>query len=241
MADSKIVKERFEDTALYLTYDYNLQIRKETVETFTAGQHFQSVLDIPCGTGAMSVPLLNRIDKLTMIDISTNMLTIARNSVPSEYQHKVETVNADFFELELPEQSFDLIICLGILAHISSPEQLLNKISKLLKPGGTLILQNTNSGHFYSYLIRFYLGLKNLISRQPYKLNKVKDGFVKKTLETNGLKQISCFRYNQSFLGLSNLFSNNKKYSLTRKFFGDASKNKNAAWGSDYTYLFRKN
>jgi hypothetical protein len=32
---SKVVKELFENTALYLTYDYNLQIRKETVEAFT--------------------------------------------------------------------------------------------------------------------------------------------------------------------------------------------------------------
>lgn len=237
---SKIVKELFENTDLYLTYDYNLQIRKETVESFTEGMKFSSVLDMPCGTGAISLPLLDRTDKLTLIDISSNMLAIAKSNIPESKASKVELVNGDFFEMKLPENSYDLIICLGLLAHVNSPEQLLQKISKLLKPGGLLIIQNTDSSHFYSYLIRIYLGLKNVISKQPYKLNLVKGNFVKKIVTENKLELKACYRYNQSFLGLSNLFSNKRKYRLTRGFFGDSKKNKNASWGSDYTYLFNK-
>ena len=237
---SKIVKELFENTDLYLTYDYNLQIRKETVEAFTAGMKFSSVLDMPCGTGAISLPLLESTDKLTLIDISSNMLAIAKSNIPEGSVNKVELINGDFFEMKLPEQSYDLIICLGLLAHVNSPEQLLQKVTKLLKPGGLLIIQNTDSAHFYSYLIRLYLGIKNIISKQPYKLNLVKASFVEKIVSENQLKMQACYRYNQSFLGLSNLFSNKKKYSLTRGFFGDSKKNKNASWGSDYTYLFKK-
>jgi len=237
---SKIVKELFENTALYLTYDYNLQIRKETVETFTSEMKFSSVLDIPCGTGAISLPILDRTEKLTLIDISSNMLSIAKNNIPTNSMDKVELLNGDFFEIELPEESYDLIICLGLLAHVNSPEQLLKRITKLLKPGGLLIIQNTDSGHFYSYLIRIYLGVKNIISKQPYKLNSVKANFLEKVLNENRLEKQACYRYNQSFLGFSNLFSNQKKYNLTRNFFGNAAKNKNASWGSDYTYLFKK-
>jgi ubiquinone/menaquinone biosynthesis C-methylase UbiE len=237
---SKLVKELFENTALYLTYDYNLRIRKETVEAFTAGREFKSVLDIPCGTGDMSVPLLHKAQKLTLVDISSNMLAIAEKQVPGDQRGKVELINKDFFETDLPEQSYDLVICLGLLAHVNSPEQLLRKLSSLLMPGGLLILQNTNSSHFYSHLIRFYLGLKNLVKRQPYSLNKVKASFVEKILKENNFEMAMTYRYNQSFLGLSNFFSNQKKYELTCWFFGDASSNKHASWGSDYTYLFRK-
>ena len=237
---SKVVKELFENTALYLTYDYNLQIRKETVETFTSGLNFTSVLDMPSGTGAMSIPLLNRTGKLTLIDISANMLAIAKENIPAEYEEKTETINADFFTLSLPENSYDLIICLGLLAHVNSPEQLLNKLSSLLKPGGMLVIQNTNSRHFYSHLIRLYLGLKNIIHKQSYRLNKVPAAFVEKTLQKNNLELVKCYRYNQSFLGFSNLFSNEKKYKLTRGFFGDAANPKNQSFGSDYTYLFKK-
>ena len=241
MGDRKeIVKELFENTALYLTYDYNLQIRKETVEAYTEGMSFTSVLDIPCGTGAISLPVLNRTQKLTLIDISSNMLSLAKSNIPAEAMHKVEFLNGDFFEMELPEQSYDLIICLGLLAHVNSPEQLLKKVVKLLKPGGSLIIQNTDSSHFYSYLIRFYLGVKNIISKQPYKLNSVKAEYLESVLKDAGLIKEDCYRYNQSFLGLSNLFSNQRKYKLTRNFFGYAKANKNASLGSDYTYLFRK-
>ena len=237
---SKVVKELFENTALYLTYDYNLQIRKETVEAFTNGMNFHHILDIPSGTGNMSIPLLNRTEKLSLIDISSNMLAIAQKSIPENYLYKTDVTNADFFELDLPKNSYDLIICLGLLAHVNSPEQLINKIASLLKPGGLLIIQNTDASHFYSHLIHLYLGLKNLIHKQSYKLNKVHAAFIENNLQENNLEFIKCYRYNQSFLGLSNLFSNEKKYTLTRNFFGDATQPKHQSFGSDYTYLFKK-
>jgi ubiquinone/menaquinone biosynthesis C-methylase UbiE len=237
---SKVVKELFEDTGLYLTYDYNLRIRRETVATFTAGKQFTSVLDMPSGTGVISMPLLNRTEKLTLLDISSNMIALARQNVPDEQKNKVELRNSDFFETDIPAQSYDLVICLGLLAHVNSPELLLQKIAYILKPGGLLVIQNTDSSHPYSYLIRLYLWFKNLVNKQPYKLNAVKASFVENTLAENNLRQLACYRYNQSFLGFSNLFSNERKYRITRKCFGTASNNKNASWGSDYTYLFQK-
>jgi len=237
---SKLVKELFEDTALYLTYDYNLQIRKETIEAFTKGLNFTSVLDMPCGTGTISAPVLERANKLTYIDISANMLAIAEKNVPDHVKQKALFINDDFFKLDIPAHSYDLIICMGLLAHVNSPEALLNKLSGILTPGGLLIIQNTDAAHFYSYLIRGYLGLKNMISKRLYPLNKVKGTFLEKQLEKNGLKLVKKYRYNQSFLGFSNLFSNEKKYSMTRNFFGDANHNKHAGWGSDVTYLFKK-
>ncbi len=241
MTDKSIlVKELFEDTALYLTYDYNLQIRKETLEYFTKNMQFKSVLDMPCGTGKISFPLLQKTEKLTLIDISSNMLLMAEKSIPNNDKHKVICINDDFFKLEIPDHSYDLVICLGLLAHVNSPEQLLTKLSKIISPNGYLIIQNTDSDHFYSYLIRFYLGLKRIISKSSYQLNKVKASFLENELEKNGFEQKKQFRYNQSFLGFSNLFSNEKKYKLTRRFFGDAEHNKHAKWGSDVTYLLKK-
>jgi ubiquinone/menaquinone biosynthesis C-methylase UbiE len=237
---SKIVKELFEDTALYLTYDYNLQIRKENLEALTRDLKYESVLDMPCGTGSISLPLLKNAKTLTLIDISSNMLSIAKSNIPEDEKHKVTFINDDFFNIDIKTNTYDLVICLGLLAHVNSPEQLLNKLSHIISPGGHLIIQNTDSTHFYSHLIRCYLGLKNIVSKQRYKLNKVKGSFVEQQVIKNGLQLIKTFRYNQSFLGLSNLFTNEKKYKLTRQFFGTIDKNKHAKWGSDVTYLFKK-
>src|SRR6185369_4744075 len=104
MADrSSAVKELFENTSLYLTYDYNLQIRTETVTRFTEGKNFTSVLDIPCGTGAISAPLLSRTQKLTLVDISSNMLAIAEKNIPDEFRSKTILINQDIFKTTLPE------------------------------------------------------------------------------------------------------------------------------------------
>lgn len=241
MVDKReVVKKTFEDTAQYLKYDYNLQIRKETVLNYTKGLQFSSVLDVPSGTGAMSIPLLNQTDQLTMVDISANMLSIAKAHMPEADLHKINMINADFFSLPLKEKSYDLIICLGMLAHVNSPLQLLKTVSSLLKPSGLLIIQNTDSNHFYNHFIRCYLALKHLVAKQAYPLNKVPGKFVEQILTQEGLKLEASFRYNQSFLGLSHLFSNDQKYNMTRWFFGDSSYNKHASWGSDVTYLFRK-
>lgn len=241
MTDKSIlVKELFEDTALYLTYDYNLQIRKETLESFTKNMQFKSVLDMPCGTGTISLPLLQKTDKLTLIDISSNMLSMAEKNITDSDKHKVLCINEDFFKLDIPENTYDLVICLGLLAHVNSPEQLLNKLSKIISPNGYLIIQNTDSSHFYSYLIGLYLGLKNIISKSTYKLNKVKAAFLEAELQKHGFDKQKCYRYNQSFLGFSNLFTNNKKYKITRNFFGNVEHNKHAKFGSDVTYLFKK-
>ena len=188
----------------------------------------------------MSIPLLNRTEKLSLIDISSNMLTIAKKNIPKDYLHKTEVINADFFDLNLTPNSYDLIICLGLLAHVNSPEQLITRLASILKPGGLLIIQNTDASHFYSHLIRVYLGLKNLIHKQSYRLNKVTAAFIENKLHENDLELIQYYRYNQSFLGFSNFFSNEKKYNLTRNFFGDATNPKHQSFGSDYTYLFRK-
>lgn len=237
---SKIVKELFEDTDLYLTYDYNLQIRKENLVALTKDLKYDSVLDMPCGTGSISLPLLKNAKTLTLIDISSNMLSIAKSNIPDDEKHKVTFINDDFFNIDIKSNTYDLVICLGLLAHVNSPEQLLTKLSHIISPGGHLIIQNTDSAHFYSHLIRCYLGLKNIISKQRYKLNKVKGSFVEQQVSKNGLQLIKTFRYNQSFLGLSNLFTNEKKYKLTRWFFGSVDENKHANWGSDVTYLFKK-
>lgn len=239
MADrEKLVKELFEDTGYYLTYDYNLRIRKENVEEFIAGMKFNSVLDMPCGNGQISLPLLAQFNELTLMDVSGNMIALAKKNTPGEDQVKVKIIHADFFETELP--AYDLVISLGLLAHVSSPEKLLRKLATHLRPGGYFILQNTDSTHFYSHLIRFYLGVKNMIKRQTYKLNKVPAALVEKTLQNEGLTLLKTFRYNQSFLGFSNLFSNEKKYKLTRRFFGTVTQPAHQKWGSDFTYFFQK-
>lgn len=234
------VKAFFERTDVYLTYNYNLRIRMETVAAFLGDQTFEEVLDMPCGTGDISVPFLGHFGHLTLMDFSENMIATAQSRVPEEDMAKVQFINGDFYAHNFEGKQYDLVMNIGILAHIADPMRFLEESMKLVKPGGSLILQNTNSDHWFAKLIHFYLGLRRMVGKDKYKLNKVREKDLLKKLEDNGFVLQQSFRYNQSFLGLSRLFKNDLKYKLTRDYFGDATLPKNQKGGSDVTYLFQK-
>jgi ubiquinone/menaquinone biosynthesis C-methylase UbiE len=233
------VKAFFERTDVYLTYNYNLRIRMETVADFIGEQRFSRVLDMPCGTGDISAPFIDHFDSLLMMDFSENMIATAKSRIPDDQRHKVEFINGDFYAHDFGSQQFDLVMNIGILAHISRPFDFLQESTKLVKPGGHLILQNTDSDHWFAKLIHSYLGFRRFIGKDKYKLNKVSEKDLLNFLSSSGFVLQKSFRYNQSFLGLSRLFSNDVKYNLTRRTFGDASQPKNQKAGSDVTYLFQ--
>src|SRR5437588_12945296 len=136
------VKTFFDQTELYLKIDYNIRIRTEVVKGFVGDYQFNSILDIGCGSGAISLPLLRQNNHLTLLDVSSNMLSIARSSIPPGLAGNVETINEDFMHAELPSQAYDLVLCIGVLAHVDSPAAVIAKMVSLLKPGGSIIVQN---------------------------------------------------------------------------------------------------
>ena len=90
------VKAFFEQPEIYLNFDYNLRIRTETVLAYTAGMHFEHVLDMPCGNGQISLPLLDRCDRLTQIDFAAKMTAIAQENVPTKDKARVTVLTNDF-------------------------------------------------------------------------------------------------------------------------------------------------
>lgn len=208
----RAVKEFFEQTEVYLTYDYNLRIRLETIETFLNGEHFKDVLDMPCGSGDLSIPLLDQFDNLLMMDFSENMIAVAAEKIPEEQSHKVRLVNTNFYTYGFEEQEFDLVLAVGILAHVHDPMMFLRRIARLVKPGGKLIVQNTNAAASFTYLIRGQQLLKRLLGKTKYKLNWLSEKDLVKSLRNEGFELQQSFRYHQSWLGFSHLFSNEAKY-----------------------------
>ncbi len=232
------VKAFFEQTDVYLTYNYNLRIRAETVGHFIEGTHFNEVLDMPCGTGDISAPFLAQFGHLTMMDFSENMVATAKSRIAPTDSHKVTFVNSDFYAFPFAGKQYDLVLNIGILAHISDPFRFLSESMALVKPGGLLIVQNTDSRHWFGRIIHLYLALRRIIGLDKYKLNKVPERDMIQAIHDAGFEKVGAFSYNQSFLGFSRLFSNNAKYRLTRKYFGHPGLSRGS--GSDATFAFRK-
>lgn len=234
------VREFFEQPEVYLTYDYNLSLRRETVKTFIGDERFPEVLDMPCGTGDLTLPFLDQFGNLMMMDISENMIAHAAKNVPPDQIDKVKLVHSSFYNFGFEEQEFDLIVAVGILAHIDYPMKFLTQAARLVKPGGKIIVQNTNSSAGYTYLIRMYQWLKRLSGKSKYNMNWITEKMVLTTLRNEGFELKRSFRYHQSWLGFSHFFSNEKKYEMTKNRFGTAAEPRHQKSGSDVMYYFEK-
>ena len=60
-----------------------------------------SVLDVGCGTGALSIPLARRTRCVTALDHSTGMLEVLSNTLVTEGIKKVTIINADWPRLKV--------------------------------------------------------------------------------------------------------------------------------------------
>ena len=98
----------------------------------TAGSR---VLDIACGTGVLIGDYLRRnVESVTAVDISPEMIRIAREKFPQE---NVRFVCGDAETAELGN-NFDAIVIYNAFPHFPEPERLIRTLSEMLRPGGTL-------------------------------------------------------------------------------------------------------
>lgn len=103
----------------------------------------RDVLDFGCGTGYGSRKLAEHARKVLAVDIDNTALKFAIAS------HDVENLrflhNADL-ATSLNVESFDIITCFEVIEHIPAEQQatLVKNLSRLLKPGGILLISTPN-------------------------------------------------------------------------------------------------
>lgn len=95
------------------------------------------VLDVACGTGVLIPDYLRRgVKSVTGVDISAEMIRIAKEKFPQENVH---FLCADVEELEVGEQ-YDCIMVYNAFPHFPEPERLIRALCGHLAPGGTLTI-----------------------------------------------------------------------------------------------------
>jgi len=104
----------------------------------------KDVLDIGCGGGLISELLAKKNANVTGIDENIYNIKQARDHV------KMSSIKIDYKNQSLDtfykknKKKYDLILCLEVLEHVNDVKKTLDKISELMKPGGTLILSTIN-------------------------------------------------------------------------------------------------
>lgn len=93
------------------------------------------VLDVACGTGVLFPDYLaRRVGSLTAVDISPEMVRIARSKYPED---QVTVCCGDVENMDFDRQ-FDCIVIYNAFPHFPEPARLIENLSRLLKADGTL-------------------------------------------------------------------------------------------------------
>lgn len=94
-------------------------------------------LEIGCGTGAFSRLLAQRARRVVALDLSPNMIQLARRRA-RDYTN-IEFQCADATEWDYPSEGFDCIASVATLHHLEMTA-MLSKMKRALKKGGTLLI-----------------------------------------------------------------------------------------------------
>jgi 2-polyprenyl-3-methyl-5-hydroxy-6-metoxy-1,4-benzoquinol methylase len=98
------------------------------------------VLEAGCGAGRFSEVLLALPGAiLTSTDLSAAVSANVSNCPLSE-RHCV--VQCDINALPFPTESFDVVLCMGVIQHTPHPETTIENLFRQVRPGGRLILDH---------------------------------------------------------------------------------------------------
>lgn len=102
----------------------------------------KAVIDLGCGTGANLIPLAKRGANVVGVDISPELIELARARLQSygisNGRARLQTGSA--YETGLPDESVDVVFSIALLHHLDLARARA-EIYRILRPGGCFILK----------------------------------------------------------------------------------------------------
>lgn len=102
------------------------------------GEH---VLEVGVGTG-LSLPEYPDGVHVTGVDLSPEMIEIARNRVEHLELPNVTLAEMDASEMNFADACFDHVVAMYVLSVAPEPERVMNEMRRVCKPGGHLFVVN---------------------------------------------------------------------------------------------------
>jgi ubiquinone/menaquinone biosynthesis C-methylase UbiE len=132
-----------------------------------------AVIDVGCGTGYVVQFLLKYTSNITAIDISENMLAIARQRFPQiQFEHHSWE--------QIKDSTYDMVTSNAFLHHLFDYDNYLLQICKLIKKGGAMFIgyePNALAFRIFKFPRKAYKALftEERVERAKYKVNSNED------------------------------------------------------------------
>lgn len=153
----------------YNNYDEEGRLKRHKFEYLTTVEYFNrlfkpgsKILDACAGTGAYSFYLAEQGHRVTSGDLVPNNVDLMKQNEKADLLEDIQVMNAlDLSALE--EESFDVVLCMGALYHLSEEtdqKRAIQECLRILKPGGILVLSYIN--RFAQFMVNVEIGLENI-------------------------------------------------------------------------------
>jgi ubiquinone/menaquinone biosynthesis C-methylase UbiE len=98
------------------------------------------LLDIGTGTGRLLEVFAPRAKRVTGVDLSSDMLAVARANMEKAGIFTATLRKADMYQLPFPGPRFDAVTIHQVLHFADSPGQVLAEAARVMRPGGRLVV-----------------------------------------------------------------------------------------------------
>ncbi len=132
------ISQTYDRTNRIISFGMDRHWRAKVAEFLPPHKNLK-ILDLATGTGDQALALIQSkasIQSITGIDLSPEMLEIAKRKIPSKMQFLI----ADAEKLPFKEESFDAITFSFGIRNVSDPKASLREIYRVLKPKGKALV-----------------------------------------------------------------------------------------------------
>jgi 2-polyprenyl-3-methyl-5-hydroxy-6-metoxy-1,4-benzoquinol methylase len=102
-------------------------------------------LEVGCGRGFHAMRLARRGYKVKAVDFADAVLDMARENVRAAgLEHLIDVDRQDLIDLPYDDHTFDYALCWGVLMHVPEVDRAIEELSRIIAPGGHLIVHEGN-------------------------------------------------------------------------------------------------
>ena len=144
-------------------FEYIHSKSRENTKKYLNGSNI--VLDYGCGTGTTSCEIANRVKEIHAIDISSNMIEIAKRKAVASKVENINFVQTDIFDKRYKKESFDVILAFNMLHTVIDPQVVMRRIYELLKPEGLFISVTPCLREKMAFLVNIQIQLVRILCK----------------------------------------------------------------------------
>jgi 2-polyprenyl-3-methyl-5-hydroxy-6-metoxy-1,4-benzoquinol methylase len=179
-------------------FDFHSQRLFEAFFEISQPNSHDSILEVGCGTGRYTIPLLDRGLQLTALDLSEKCLEVLNERAQAQILDDNLRLKIGAIESLPTEPQFDLIFGIHFLHHCDDIQEVVDSVGQRIRPGGRTVFLEPNpfNPYWYPYIwlngARQWQIEKGILKCRPTSLRSIfrKAGFKNIAIHTYGIVPI---------------------------------------------------